>query len=150
VPEIAGDGIAMLDAIDIVANDVDVDLTRGCIRRPAGTGRVRDHAEAMLPVVRGASRRRVGVSGIGRLGSAQPERREGVSGLRLSEDVRVAIRHELEGGYTVSRRGGLREGMARAPSPGGDRPVTGSTLGMGDRGWGQMVGPAMLTDLAAT
>jgi hypothetical protein len=152
-PDLAGEGIAMLDAVDIVANDVDVALNvpDGFAARLA-QGVFETNAEAVLPVSSGR---------IENAGSAyaaapkawvvlRPEHREEVTRLRLSDDVRDKIRRELDAGYTVvaPREVGARDGPGYAAWWRID-PATGATLGMGDRGWGQMVDRAMLTDLAA-
>jgi hypothetical protein len=151
-PEIAGNGIVMLDAVDIVANDVDVDLTApDAFPVRLAQGVFETNAEAVLPVIRG----RVENAGVAYSGSddwavLRPERADEASRLELPADVRTRIRHELDAGYLVvaSRKAAGRSGPGYAAWWRID-PATGTTLGMGDRGWGQMVDRAMLTDLAA-
>jgi len=151
-PEPAGDGIAMIDAIDIVANDVDVDLmVPDAFPVRVAQGVFETNAEAMLPVVREpVENAGVAYTGSQKWVTLKPGRGDEVAGLQLPEDVRTRIRGELEAGFVVIAPRALamlgRRGYAtwwRID------PATGSTLGMGDRGWGQMVDRAMLTDLAA-
>ena len=139
-----GDAVAAFQAFDIVNNDVGVhrwaDMRPAAVRVIQGVVDTNAEALAMGEVARRAN--------AGDALAAAEERGESwvalrpaidgarVNELRLDDDARARVRQDLAAGHTILGPTAVANGAADNSTWWRVDPVTGRTLGIGDKGWG--------------